>query len=482
MSRTTVADVVVDGLRRAGAPRIFGVPGPGAPLPLLDAARAAGLPVVLAYDESAACVMAAVTADLCGAPGVASVGASAGVVAAAAGVAHAVLDRSPLVLLTGRHPRGVLGCKATVVVEAASAAARTAHAVRVALAAPCGPVHLEVPEPVVGRDAERPATPYAPEVPPRPAPGALEEAARLLARAARPLLVLGQHCRAAADAPWLRAFAEALPAPALVTAKAKGALPDPHPLVLGVVTGEASDDRALGRADLLVALGLDAAEPVPRAWWSRLPVLAIGPAPASDGPPAFCEVTGGVGAVLEELAPRLADRPRADWDVAELDRLKREWPAPATAAPAGLAPQRVVELAREAMEPDTLAAVDAGAHWDAVTGFWQAVAPGEFLAPNGATRAFALPATLAAHLARPARRVVGFTDAAGLLAAAAELETAKRLAAPIVLVVFGGADAVRLAQSFGVAAYAADSEPAVAQGLGRARQVRGPAVLSVFAT
>ena len=155
MSRATVSDVVVDTLARAGVPRIFGVPGTGAPLALLDAARAAGVPVVLAYGESAACVMAAVTAELGGAPGVASVGASAGVVAAAAGIAHALLDRSPLVLLTDRHPREVLGCKASVVVEAASAAERVAEAIGVALAAPRGPVHVEVPEAVAGRPAER---------------------------------------------------------------------------------------------------------------------------------------------------------------------------------------------------------------------------------------------------------------------------------------------------------------------------------------
>ncbi|OGL14332.1 MAG: hypothetical protein A3F92_14905 [Candidatus Rokubacteria bacterium RIFCSPLOWO2_12_FULL_71_22] len=479
MSRATVAGVVVDGLRRAGTSRIFGVPGAGAPLALLDAARAAALTVVLAYGESAACVMAAVTADLTDAPGVASVGASAGVVAAAAGVAHAVLDRSPLVLLTDRHPREVLGCKASVVVDGETAAVRTVDAIRAAMTAPRGPVHLDVPEHVAGRPAAPGTIAVRSEASPPLDPAALDEAARLLGRSSRPLLLLGQHCRAA-DAPWLRAFAEALPAPALVTAKAKGALPDPHPLVLGVVAGEFPDERALRRVDLIVALGLDAAEPAPRGWWSRVPVLLVGPTPRMEGEPTpSCRVLGTVALVLEELAPRLADRPRADWDVAELDRLKRDrlraGPSP------GLAPQRVVQLSREAMEAGTLAAVDPGAHWDAVTGAWQAVAPGEFLAPNGAAQGFALPAAIAAHLARPERRIVAFTDSAGLVAASAELETAKRLATPVVLVVFGGADAVRLAQGFGLAAYAADSEPAFAQALGRARRTAGPAVIGVFA-
>ena len=47
------------------------MPGVGARPPLLEAARARDLPLVLAYGEAAACVMAAVTGDLAGAPGAA---------------------------------------------------------------------------------------------------------------------------------------------------------------------------------------------------------------------------------------------------------------------------------------------------------------------------------------------------------------------------------------------------------------------------
>src|SRR5438045_2145871 len=64
MSTHTVARVLVDGLRRMGTARIFGVPGGGSSLDLMDAARDAGLPFVLTHGETAACIMAAVTGEL----------------------------------------------------------------------------------------------------------------------------------------------------------------------------------------------------------------------------------------------------------------------------------------------------------------------------------------------------------------------------------------------------------------------------------
>ncbi|MEK7715521.1 MAG: thiamine pyrophosphate-binding protein, partial [candidate division NC10 bacterium] len=139
----TVADVVIDGLARAGTPRIFGVPGVGASL--LAAARARGLPLVLAYGESAACVMAAVTGDLAEAPGAAVTGPGPGIAAAVTGAAQATLDRSPVILVTDRHPGTMLACKASLRVTAASAAPRIAPAAQLALTEPRGPVHLDLP-------------------------------------------------------------------------------------------------------------------------------------------------------------------------------------------------------------------------------------------------------------------------------------------------------------------------------------------------
>ncbi len=484
MSRSTVADVVVDGLKRAGTPRLFGVAGLDTNLPLLEAARAGGLPLTLASRATTAGIMAVVSGDLVEAPGAALVGSGRGVATAIDGVADALVDGAAMVLLTERLSGELPGCKASLSVAAESAAHRIAHATRLAATEPRGPVHLEIPAEVARQPALPLATSCRPDPLPPPDRDALDGAARLLARVSRPLLVAGLHCRSTSVQQWVRALAEALPAPVLVTCRAKGALPDPHPLMLGVLGVDGVDERLLKRADLVVGLGLDALELVQSPWWSTVPVLGVGPPQAlGDRIPAIA-VVGDVAVVLEELAPRLRDRELADWDVAELDRLKRERVA-AGAGPA-LARRGIVRVAREATPAGTIATVDAGPHLVDVAIAWHAVAPREFLASNGpATAGFALSAAIAAHLVHPDRRIVCFTGTDGLAAAATELETATRLGAPIVVIVFGGStsatpDLMQQAQGFGVTAFAADSEARFGEALSRALRAAGPSLVAVW--
>ena len=321
MSRSTVADVIVDGLKRAGTPRLFGVPGLDPTLPLLEAALEGELPLTLASGETAACIMAAVTGDLVEAPGAVVIGSGRGVTAAIAGVAQARVDRAPMIVLTDDHDGEIVACKASLRVQRESAAHRIAHATRLAATEPRGPVHLDIPGEIARQAALPLATSCRPDPLPSPDPGALDAAARRLAGASRPLLVAGLHCRSTSVPQWLRALAEALPAPVLVTRRAKGALPDPHPLMLGILGGDTVDGRLLKRADLVVGLGLDALELVPAPWWSTVPVLGFGPPQAlGDRIPAV-EVVGELAVVLEKLAPRLHDRQRADWEDRKSTRL-----------------------------------------------------------------------------------------------------------------------------------------------------------------
>jgi len=522
----TVAHILIDGLRGAGVQRIFGVPGGGSNLELLEAARQQGLPFVLCHQESAACIMAAVTGELCGVPGAALSTLGPGVSASATGLAHACLDRSPLIYLSDRHPGATLGfathqafdhaaflapvVKGSLAVTAESAGHWISHAVQLAMKEPRGPVHLDLPADVAGQPAVVIATAARPAPLPQPAAADLDGAAAMIRQAKRPLVVAGLQCRGA-DAKWLRAFAEALPAPVLTTYKAKGALPDPHPLALGVFTGGVLEEPAVGRADLIIAFGLDTVELIPRRWSYTAPVLSFVRGPSGEAArsavggggyfsPAL-EVVGDLGAILEELAPRLHQH-HADWDVVDVDRLRRERHRSLEIGVPGLAPHRVVQITRELTPAGSIATVDAGAHMFQAAEYWQAVEPGEFLISNGlATMGFALPAAIAAQLARPEQRVVCFTGDGGFMMVAAELETAARLRLPITVIVFNdaalslieikqeqkgyagasmryaGPDPAALARSFGVPAWTAPDEAGFAGALVAAQGAQGPTLI-----
>jgi acetolactate synthase-1/2/3 large subunit len=523
----TVADLIVDGLVRAEVPRLFGVPGGGSNLEVLEAARVRGLPFVLCHQEWAACIMAAVTGELTGRPGAVLSTLGPGVTASATGLAHARLDRSPLIYVSDRHPAGVLQfathqyvdhgahvgaiAKDSVSVGADSAAHWVAHAVRLALTEPRGPVHLDLPADVAGRSAVPAATSVTP-APLPPLDGELVERAAAMIRAARrPLVIAGLGCRAA-DAKWLRAFAEALPTPVLTTYKAKGAIPDPHPLALGIFTGGALEEPLVRRADLIIAFGLDTVELIPRPWAYTAPVLSLTRCPAAEprlqapGGGAYftpaLEVVGEPGSILEDLAGRLLGRARADWDVAEVDRIRRERLAALEVPVPGLAPHRVVQMTRELTAGGSIATVDAGAHMFPATAYWHALEPGELLISNGlATMGFALPAAIAAQLVHPHRRVICFTGDGGLMMVAAELETVARLGLPIVIVVFNdealsliaikqeqkgfegvsmryaGPDLRALARAFGLRAFTATDEATLHQALIGAQTAPGPALI-----
>ncbi|HME97973.1 MAG TPA: thiamine pyrophosphate-binding protein [Methylomirabilota bacterium] len=524
----TVAALLVDGLVRAQVPRIFGVPGGGSNLEVLEAARARGLPFVLCHQEWAACIMAAVTGDLTGRPGAVLSTLGPGVTASATGLAHALLDRSPLIYISDRHPAGVLEfashqyldhsshvgpiTKGTLTVSADSAAHWIAHAVQLALAEPRGPVHLDLPADVAGQHAVPLATSVTRAPLPAPEEAQVEQAAGMIRAAKRPLVIAGLGCRPA-DAKWLQAFAEALPAPVLTTYKAKGAIPDPHPLALGIFTGGALEEPLVKRADLIIAFGLDTVELIPRRWSYSAPVLSLTRGAAAEprlrapGGGAYftpaLEVVGDLAAILEDLAPRLIPQgTESDWDVAAVDRIRRERLTALEVPVDGLAPHRVAQVTRELTAAGSIASVDAGAHMFPATAYWHALEPGELLISNGlATMGFALPAAIAAQLVHPDRRVVCFTGDGGLMMVAAELETVARLRLPILIVVFNdlalslievkqeqkgfegvslryaGPDLPALARAFGLRAFTATDEASLRQALIGAQTGHGPALI-----
>ncbi|WP_088290150.1 thiamine pyrophosphate-binding protein [Kineosporia sp. A_224] len=444
---------VAHALRDAGVRRLFGVPGGGANLELIDAAAALGLDFVLAHTESAACVMAAVHGRLTGTVGAAVVTRGPGVTSAVNGLAQASLDRYPLLLLSDTVPQdqadrtahqrldqvamsapltrwsGLLGSRAPYKDVTAAAA--------LAQRPPAGAVHLALDPSVPGDLVVEPvrtdgSTDGSTDGPLENGPDAVRAA---FARARRPVVLVGLD---AADlgAP-LHAALDAVGCPVLTTYQAKGAVPESWQGYAGLFTGARIEAPLLEQADLVVGVGLDPVEPVPGPWPYPADVVLLHRHPVGTA------YFGGrtllhVGEYGTTLLPLLAD-------------LVSTWPAGAGAralaagrraldAPGpGLRPQDVVRAVRDEVG-DVPVTVDAGAHMLVAMELWQTDRPAHVLISNGlATMGFALPAAIGAALARPAGRVVCLVGDGGLGMVLAELETVARLDLDVAVVVFNDA-------------------------------------------
>jgi len=101
--------VIVDRLRAVGTRALFGVPGGGGNLDLIDAARGHDLPFVLTSTETGAAIAALAQAEITGHPGACLTTLGPGAASAVNGVACAYLDRAPIVVFTDSNPERAQG-------------------------------------------------------------------------------------------------------------------------------------------------------------------------------------------------------------------------------------------------------------------------------------------------------------------------------------------------------------------------------------
>ncbi len=447
------ADLIIACLRRAGVQRLFGVPGGGSTADLIEAARLASLPFTLAQTESGAAFMATAQAEITGTPAACIATLGHGAASLVNGVANALLDRVPLVVLTDCVPddsRAVMEhqrlahdrmfgavAKATLRATADSVGHVMDEAVAIATTGQPGPVHVDVPPDVTGRTVASDSvaasvTDRVRAVAPQRLSTAAEE---LLRRARRPAFLVGLGARDVGIASAVQSIATSHRMPALVTYKAKGVVPDNDAWYAGVVTNGALERPVLDRADLFIAVGFDPVELLPRPWTLPQPVVSVSPWPIRQQHVAVVEgITGDVPNILRTLACLL---PRSDWSASEVaDLVMRQRSAMRPSSDDGaLFPHDVVEIVAEFYD-GARATVDAGAHMLPVMSLWPACQPSGVLISNGlSTMGFALPAAIGAALVDRSAPVVAFTGDGGLLMCLGELQTAVREDVPIRIVV-----------------------------------------------
>ena len=451
---STTVEVLADAFLECGTPFIVGHPG-GETVELMDAARARGMRYILMKQEAAGAMLAATWGEITGSPGVCTSTRGPGAANMVNGVAHAWLDRAPLVALTDQYPRPTYETglrqvldlqrmyapitKWQTTLHARSVRTQIRRALRTATARAPGPVHVEVPADETRAEAAGVAggpPPLGERIAVAPDPRGLAAPLDLLRRSARPVILAGLGVLWDEASRQLVALAECLGAPVLTTAKAKGAIPEDHPLRAGCIIGGLIERDLVLRSDLVVCVGLDAVELQPKPWPYSIPVLSLACVASLDAiVPFAAEVVGDLRLLLDRLA-ELAPQ-RSDWGVSAAARFRDDVANALNVPTRGLSPHRAMEVAREVLPRDTVATCDAGASRLLVVQKWLSYGPREFLASNGlGSMGYAVPGALAARLAWPDRPVAAFVGDGGLLMAVAELQTSVRENLPIVVVVF----------------------------------------------
>jgi acetolactate synthase I/II/III large subunit len=390
------ADATLRMLQQAGVRRLFGMPGGGGNADLIRAAGDANLPFTLAHTETASAFMACAQAEITGLPGACLATLGPGAASIINGVAHAYLDRIPLIVITD-SPDGTLDHQRLPQQEMFAPIVKWTGgdpeaALEAVLAPPPGPVHLQRGGVTIQARTSQSGcgAVIAPRTP------------------RRPVLLAGLGSRRLP----IREFCDRYRIPALVTYKAKGVIPDDHPWFAGILTNGALERPVLDQADVFLTAGLDPVEFI-RPWKHPQPMV-----PWDAAAPASTWTEDQVYALACEQRARM--RPSVE---------RSE-----------LAPHRVVEIVADAY-PTARITVDAGAHMFPVMSLWPAPEPAGVLISNGlSTMGFALPAAIGAALLNPAAPVVAFTGDGGLMMCLGELRTAAREGLPLRIVLFADGD------------------------------------------
>lgn len=479
------AQFVAEFLKKAGVRYIFGIPGHGN-VSIFDAARdmAPDLQVVApkheqwgghmadGYFRANRRVPAAVTT---------SVGPGATNLATA--LATAYVDSSTFLAFTGQIQTYLFGrgifqeierqhwvdyanamdhlAKGTWTVTSAAQLPRVmTEAMRTALGGRPGPVLVDLPMDV---QVEKTAA-GVPDVElhmargrVRPDSESVAEAARLLAGAERPLILVGGGVAMSEAGKEAVAVAEFLGAPAVCTFRgdSKGGFPEDHELYAfhpGNI-GNAVSNALAKDADVLLAVGTTFSDETTSSYApgvtfeippTKLIHIDVDPHEIGKNYPTKVGMVADAKAGLSDLLAALREQRKkggphtsawlkkfralkSAWE-AEMERLRKE-------SPMGI-PNLVSEL-RSSFPRETIVTVSAGLPQEIMSQQWVSYRPRTFISSGGfSTMGFALPAAIGARLAQPRAPVVAVEGDGSFMMNSVELSTAVQLQVPLVVVIF----------------------------------------------
>ena len=457
------SDLMVAALEAEGVEYVFAVPGEEN-LDLLESLRTSAITLVLARHEQGAGFMAATYGRLTGKAGVCLATLGPGATNLTTPAAYAALGAFPLVIITGQKPIKTSKqaqfqivdvvslftplCKAsTQIVNGNRIPSLVREGFRLAQEERPGAVLLELPEDIAEEETIEPVIPphyrrYAVA-----GDAALDEAARRILAAERPLLLIGAGANRRRASKALRKFVSDTGFPFFDTQMGKGVVDEDSELYLGTAALSSGDyvHCAIEKADLIVNIGHDVVEKPPFFMEpGGQTVIHINYKAAEVDQVYFpqLEVIGDIAGSVERLGSRLDGKLQCDrsYYTALHHEIASHISETSDDERFPMVPQRVVADVRSVMARDDIVALDNGIYKIWFARNYIANEPGTILLDNAlATMGAGLPSAMMAAMLSPGRRVLAVCGDGGFMMNSQELETAVRLGLNLVVLVLNDA-------------------------------------------
>lgn len=458
----TGAELIVKLLERQDIRTIAGVPG-GAALPMYDAlSKSEQIHHVLCRHEQGAGFIAQGMARVSGRPEVCLASSGPGATNLVTAIADAKLDSIPMIALTGQVPLSMIGTDAfqevdtyglTIPITKHNFLVRSAKelldvvpaAFRIAMSDRPGPVLIDVPKDVQNQMVSFEEYPdvVVPDAAPSFDIAAVEEAAKLIEAAERPVLYLGGGVIHSGAAHMAVTLAEQASLPTTMTLMALGAMPMDHPLSLGMLGmhGARYTNYVLEEADLLICVGArfddraigKTAEFCPNA---RIIHIDIDRSELHKVKDAHVAIAGDVGQVLSELLPRVKPQLRKRW-LSHVESLKGRFPLVTPGVDNPRSPYGLIHAVANCLDDSAIITSDVGQHQMWVAQAYPFRRSRQWLNSGGlGTMGFGFPAAIGAALAAPDRTVVCFSGDGSLKMNIQEMATAAQEDVNVKIVLF----------------------------------------------
>ena len=446
----TGGDKVVRCLEREGVEVVFGLPG-GAAIPLFDALYESKIKLILTRHEQGATHMADGMARATGKPGVVVVTSGPGATNTVTGLLTALSDSVPMIVLCGQVVRPMLGkdgfqeadvtgityatVKHSFLVKDANDIPRILkEAFYIATTGRPGPVLIDLPKDVLAGPCP---APFVEEVrlpgyhvPDHAEPEALKRAAAYLAKAKRPVLLVGHGAVLSNAGAAILKFAGKLRAPVVNTLLGKGAVPEDHELHLGMLGmhGTAYANKAVDGCDLIMSIG--------SRWDDRITgklsvfckdavKIHVDIDVAEFGKvltPHVC-LAGDARLVIEDILPLVGPCDSGPW-LRQIADWREQFPLHYPKK-GGLRAQHILDRLDQLGGRDCIITTDVGQHQMWAAQFLRTTKNHHWLSSGGAgTMGFGFPAAVGAKLGCPDKKVWAVVGDGGFQMTLSELATA----------------------------------------------------------